>query len=99
MDGDDWFRLGFTFDEIVDAFQDARLAEECVEAWRRAGRPPIAVYEAPGDGLHLSHWFLDGATARLLDEQGVHWRTFLIGSCAGPPPGAYQPLRLDGGEE
>lgn len=91
-----WYQLGFTTDEVVDAFQDARLAEECVMAWRRAGRPPFAVSAAPGDATHLIHWFVDEATARVLDTERVHWRSFLIGECAGPPPDALSPIRLDG---
>lgn len=88
-----WFKLGFTTDDIVGSWQDARLAGACVRALRAAGRPPeFRILQSGGDGDYLVHWFVNEIAARVLDTHGVAWRSFLIGEAAGSPSGARSPL-------
>ena len=90
---DRWYVLGFTPDAVVGAWQDARLAQACFEAWEEAGRPALfTILQAPGEGPYLVHWFLDEPTARVLDTRGVSWRSFLIGERAQPPRAAHRVL-------
>ena len=88
-----WYVLGFTDEDLVGAWQDARLAEECVRAWRAAGQPAdFEILQAPGDAEHLTLWFVNATAARLLDEHGVAWRPFLVGEREAPPDGAARAL-------
>jgi hypothetical protein len=88
-----WFVLGFTDDQVVGAWQDWRLARDCVRAWEAAGRPhPFEVLQMAGTGPHFLRWFVHEAAARILDDQGVSWREFLTGECATPPSGARDAL-------
>jgi hypothetical protein len=89
-----WFILGFTADDVVLAWQDARLASECVRALNAAGKPrEFRILQSSGDDEHLFVWFVNEAAARVLDTHGVAWRSFLIGQAAESPPGARSPLR------
>jgi len=88
-----WFVLGFTDEDLVGAWQDTRLAEECVKAWRIAGRPSdFRILQAAGEGDHLTVWFVSAASAQLLDAHGVPWRQFVVGEREAPPPGAIDAL-------
>jgi hypothetical protein len=88
-----WFVLGFTDEDLVGAWQDARLAEECVRAWRDAGRPAdFRVLQAAGEGDHMTVWFVNAASAAVLDAHDVPWRRFVIGERDAPPPGASDAL-------
>ena len=89
-----WYRLGFSADDVVGAWQDWRLAMECVEAWQRLGRPPeLVVLQTGGREPYLAEWYLDDASARLLDAGGVGWRRFLVaGGLNAPPAGATPAL-------
>jgi hypothetical protein len=86
-----WFILGFTADDVVGGWQDSRLAEASVNAWRAAGRPDrFDIREAPGSGPHLTHWFVSEEAALILDGAPGSWRRFLIGE--GAPPAAARPV-------
>jgi hypothetical protein len=88
-----WFVLGFTLDDVVGSWQDARLASECMRALQAAGHPPeFRILQIGGDGDHLFLWFINEFAARVLDAHDVRWRPFLIGEAAEPPPGARSPL-------
>ena len=92
--GTGWFVLGFRYEEVIGAAQDARLAQACVLAWRAeaaAAEPQVLCSE--GEGEHLSLWYVSQATALVLDRHGVPWRQFLLGECTAPPAGARQALR------
>lgn len=92
-----WFVLGFTGDDIVGAWQDARLATACAEAWMEAGCPDdFAVLQGAGEGQYMMHWYLSEKSARLLDDHRVEWRGFLIGERAGPPPDARVAFKANG---
>jgi hypothetical protein len=89
-----WSVVGFTSDDVIVCFQDARLAEASIRAWRRAGRPAgFRILEAGGGGPHLTYWFLSPDAARVLDQEGVDWRRFLVGEEAAPPANAHDVLR------
>ena len=88
-----WFKLGFTTDDIVGCWQDARLASECVRALRAAGRPPeFRILQSSGDGDYLVVWFVNEIAASVLDTHSVPWRSFIIGEAAVSPAGARSPL-------
>jgi hypothetical protein len=81
--------LGFTSEMVVGGWQDTRFAYECRQAWEAAGRPEgFRLLQAPGEGANAIEWFLDEATVKVLDAQGVNWRAFLVGERAAPPPEA-----------
>jgi hypothetical protein len=91
-----WFVLGFTSDDIVVAGQDWRLAEECVRAWRAAGRPPgFSILYAGGDGVHMLYWFVNEAAARVLDERSVQWRNRVVGTRPQPPKNGHNVLKAE----
>lgn len=88
-----WFMLGFTSDDVVVASQDSRLALECGRLWEASGRPAgFRILQAAGEGEHLIHWFVDEATAEVLDRENVGWRRFLLGERAAVPPDARDVL-------
>jgi hypothetical protein len=81
-----WFVLGFTADEVVGAFQDARLAHSCHQACSTAGLTAgTHVLQGSGEGDHLVYWFISGEAARVLDAAGIQWRNRVIGHRAAPP--------------
>ena len=89
-----WFILGFTPDDVVTGWQDARLASECMRALNAAGKPcEFRILQSSGDDDHLFVWFVNEVAARVLDTHGVAWRSFLIGQAAESPPGARSPLQ------
>ena len=91
-----WYVLGFTPDAVVGAWQDARLAQACHAVWEGEGRPAVfTILQAPGEGPYLVQWFLNEATASVLDARGVAWRDFLIGERAQPPHTAHSVLAND----
>ena len=90
-----WFVLGFGVDEIVGAWQDWRLARQCVEALSAAHRAPSAgVLEGVGAGEHLTYWYVRDDVADVLDAAAVPWRRFLVGEVAAPPPDAVRQLKV-----
>ena len=90
-----WVQLGFTVDDVVGAWQHARLAEAFVHAWERAGSPQhFEVLQTEGTNGYLSYWWVSPPAARLLDLSGVAWRKFAIGSAEAPPEDAVEVLRL-----
>ena len=90
-----WHILGFTSDDIIGAWQDARLAEACAEAWRSVGEPPgFVAWGVPGEGEHLIHWYLASAVTDALDRRGVAWRQFRLGQRTSVPPGASKVFSL-----
>ncbi len=91
-----WHVIGFTSDEIVCAYQDARMADECVTAWHSAGSSSACrIVEAVGEGEHLIHWFVNDEAAAMLDARGVQWHERIIAERA-ELPAEHQDL-LDGG--
>jgi hypothetical protein len=87
-----WFVLGFTYDAVVGAWQDSRLAAECA----RVLCDPSSLLQTPGEGEHLVYWFVEGSAARLLDEGEVLWRQFVVGLTAAPPAAAHAVLNGQG---
>jgi hypothetical protein len=84
-----YYVLGFTSDMVVGTWQDTRFAYECRQAWEAAGRPEgFRLLQAPGEGPHAIEWYLDEATVRVLDQQGVNWRAVLVGEREAPPDNA-----------
>ena len=89
-----WFILGFTYDAVVGAWQDSRLATECARVRDEAGRPDgFTMLQGPGDADHVVLWYVNETAARVLDERAVEWRRFLIGSAPAAPRGAHAVLR------
>ena len=89
-----WYTLGFTYDDVVGAWQDWRLAQECVRAFSEENRRLARdVREVPGDGPYLVRWYVSGAAAAVLDAHQVPWRQFLVGT-GQPPSGARLPLKV-----
>ncbi|HEX6839495.1 MAG TPA: hypothetical protein VF334_23120 [Polyangia bacterium] len=89
-----WFVLGFSVDDVVGAWQDWRLARQCVGVLTAADRPLTAgILESAGAGEHLIYWYVDEEVAGVLDEGGVPWRRFLVGDVDAPPEGAIRHLR------
>ncbi len=89
-----WFVLGFTVDDVVGAWQDWRLARQCVGALTAAQRPlGVGILEGGGAGEHLVYWYVSDDVAMVLDDRGVPWRRFLVGDVAAPPPDAIRHLR------
>lgn len=89
-----WFVLGFDCDDIVGAWQDWRLARQCVATLTAAHRPPTSgILEGAGSGEHLTYWYVRDDVAGVLDEGGVPWRRFLVGEVDAPPPAAKRQLR------
>ena len=90
-----WYVLGFDYDAIVGAWQDWRLARQCVAALTAAQRPLGAgIFETAGDGPHLTFWYLRDDVAGVLDAAAVPWRRFLVGRVAEPPAEATAQLKL-----
>lgn len=88
-----WYVLGFTPDDVVMAWQDSRLARECVHAWQAEGRPDgFRVLQTAGEGDHLVYWFVCEDAAKILDGHGVDWRRFLVGTRPLAPPDARDVL-------
>lgn len=88
-----WFVLGFDYDDIVGAWQDWRLARQCVATLKAARVPPsVGVLECAGNGTHLTFWYVRDDVAQILDEGAVPWRRFLIGEVAAPPANATRQL-------
>jgi hypothetical protein len=96
-----WLVLGFTPDDVVVCWQDARLASACVHALNAAGRPSeFRIFQSSGDGDYLLTWYVNETAARVLDTHAVPWRSFIIGEAAASPAGARSPLAdaVAGGE-
>jgi hypothetical protein len=86
--------LGFSVDDVVGGWQDSRLAEACVHAWRAAGRPGgFEIRESAGSGAHFTNWFVSEEAARALDDAQVRWRGFVVGE-GMPPALARDALKL-----
>ncbi len=89
-----WFVLGFSVDDVVGAWQDWRLARQCVAALAAAERAPSSdILESAGAGEHLTYWYVSDEIASVLDGGGVPWRRFLVGEVAAPPAGAVRQLK------
>lgn len=88
-----WHILGFDYDAVVGANQDWRLARELVAALRAAGEPLTEVFEAAGNEQHIVMWYVADRIATILDEQGVSWRRFWIGSSERLPTTVHRPLK------
>lgn len=89
-----WYVLGFRYEEVVEAMQDARLAYACVAAWQtEPGTPEPQVLWTLGEGDSMYNWFVDDDTAALLDRHGVCWRHLVVGQCDAPPRDATSALR------
>jgi hypothetical protein len=90
-----WRVIGFTSDEIVVAHQEARLAEQCVKAWRSAGSPSeCRIVEAAGEGNYLLFWFVNEAAAAMLDAGGVPWQSRILDERQLLPPSHQDILEL-----
>ena len=64
-----WFVLGFDCDDIVGAWQDWRLARQCVATLTAAHRAPMnGILESAGQGRHLTYWYLRDDVAGILDD-------------------------------
>jgi hypothetical protein len=91
-----WFVLGFDCDDVVGAWQDWRLARQCVAALTAAHVPPTSgILEGAGRGEHLTYWYVRDDVAGILDDGGVPWRRFLVGEIEAPPAAATRQLKLD----
>jgi hypothetical protein len=91
-----WYVLGFDVDDVVGAWQDWRLARQCVAALAAAHRPPTdGILEAAGAGKHLTYWYVSDDVASVLDDGGVPWRRFLVGKVAEPPVRATRQLKAN----
>jgi hypothetical protein len=91
-----WYVLGFDCDDIVGAWQDWRLARQCVKTLTEAHRPPtVGILESAGEGEHLTFWYVREDVAEILDGGGVPWRRFLVGEVDAPPPIARRQLKSD----
>lgn len=89
-----WYILGFDYDAVVGAWQDWRLARECVTTLAAAHRPPtFGILESAGEGEHITYWYVSDEVAPILDAGGVGWRRFLIGETSAPPATARRQLR------
>jgi hypothetical protein len=67
------------------AWQDARLAQQCVA---RCDVDALDIQQGPGDGHDLIRWYVSASAARVMDDAGVDWRSFVTGECEAPPPAA-----------
>jgi hypothetical protein len=91
-----WFVLGFDCDDVVGAWQDWRLARQCVAALTAAHRAPTSgILEGAGEGRHLTYWYVRDDVAGVLDDGGVPWRRFLVGEIDAPPRTATRQLKRD----
>jgi hypothetical protein len=91
-----WYVLGFDYDDVVGAWQDWRLARQCVAALSAARRLPGGdILESAGDGPHLTFWYVRDEVAGVLDAGAVPWRRFLLRTVDAPPPGATRQLKPD----
>ncbi|HTM20803.1 MAG TPA: hypothetical protein VL172_09855 [Kofleriaceae bacterium] len=85
----EWYRLGFSFDDVVGGWQDQRLAHLCDQAWQAAGRPTgVEILQTAGEGDFAICWYLRRRLVPLLNAHGVPWQRFFAGVCAAPPPDA-----------
>ncbi|MFH0902920.1 MAG: hypothetical protein V2A73_20015 [Pseudomonadota bacterium] len=84
-----WWILGFTYDAVIDAWQDARLADAVSREWENAGRPPLVeVWWCTSADDYAFRWYLNEAAAELLDRANVTWRSFIVGQTTSLPDGA-----------
>jgi hypothetical protein len=90
-----WFVLGFDCDAVVGAWQDWRLARQCVETLAAARMAPSGILESAGRGDYLTYWYVRDDIARVLDDGGVPWRRFLVGETEAPPNAATRQLKVD----
>ncbi len=91
-----WFVLGFDYDDVVGAWQDWRLARQCVAALRAAERPPTSgILEGAGGGRYLTYWYVNDAITDALDRGGVPWRRHVIGEIDAPPQDLGGPLKAE----
>jgi hypothetical protein len=89
------YTLGFTYDDVVGAWQDWRLAQECVRVFSDPRERALAeeVWEVPGDGPYLLRWYVSRAAAEVLDAHEVPWRQFLVGTGHSPSSGRH-PIKV-----
>lgn len=86
-----WWILGFSYDAVVGAWQDARLAMAVDKVWHSDACPVYV--EAPvgeSEGELALRWFLAESAANLLDEAGICWRDFVIGRTNDLPAAAHR---------
>jgi hypothetical protein len=83
----EWWELGFSYEAVIDAWQDARLALAIEKAWNGAAQPAEAEarWMASADEFAF-RWFVNGRMAELLDAAGVTWRLYVIRRSTTPPP-------------
>ena len=86
--------LGFTYDAVVDAWQDARLASAIERLWVEAQRPAgVDVRWSTSGDDYAFRWYLNRAAGQLLDDGRVTWRCFVIGRVLQPPESTREFLR------
>ena len=91
-----WSVLAFTFDDVMGAGHDRRLADDCVKAWRAAGRPTdFDIRKAPGNRTHMIYWYVSEAASCVLDVHHAYWRRFQIGFAHSPPAEATSALEIN----
>lgn len=89
-----WFKLGFTYEDVVGAWQDWRLAQEIARATDGATRVvEEGILESPGNGEHLVWWYVSSEAAALLDARQISWRRFLLASGVEPPKDAHPTIK------
>ncbi len=90
-----WHVLGFDYDAVVGAWQDWRLARQCVAVLGTAG-PMMGdgILACAGDEQYLVLWYVRADVAEVLERNGVPWRRFLLGEVNAPPAHASQQLKL-----
>jgi hypothetical protein len=91
-----WSVLAFTFNDVMGDGLDRRLADECVKAWRAAGRPSsFDIRKAPGNRPHMIYWYVSEAASCVLDVHHAYWRRFQIGFASAAPAEATSALEID----
>ncbi|MBI4509193.1 MAG: hypothetical protein HY698_06130 [Deltaproteobacteria bacterium] len=84
-----WWELGFGYDVVVDAWQDARLATAIERTWLEAGKPPDAhAWWMASADEYAFRWFLNETLGNILDSAKITWRDFVIGKTERIPPQA-----------
>lgn len=84
-----WWVLGFGYEAVVDAWQDARLAGAIERVWNASGRPAdVEVWWMASADEYAFRWYLNDAAAKLLDDAQVLWRSFVIGQSDSVPENA-----------
>lgn len=76
-----WWVLGFTFDDVLERWEDALLAT-AIERIRATGgyTADVVVAWTATDDVRPVHFYLSAEAGVRLDRAGVNWRRFLIHS-------------------